>query len=120
METKGFLIILLLLLFSGCVSSEKVASVIKGEEKFLRVGGGSMEPSIKSGSLVFYKAEAFESLKVGDIIVFQDATREGKPLVIRRIAAINADGTLTVKADAKLEPDPVRVTKDMYIGKVVS
>lgn len=96
----------------------RLLNVVRGEEKVLRVAGSSMEPTIPGGSVVFYKEESFGSLRVGDIIVFQDPGREGV-MVVSRIVAVNDDGSLTVKADARSEQYPMHIREDVYVGVVV-
>jgi signal peptidase I len=61
------------------------------------VASGSMEPTLKIGSIVFVQPVPIESLKIGDIISFVSPT-DPKSIIIHRIYSVNNVGnTLSFK-----------------------
>lgn len=90
---------------------------IKGNVKVLTVLSGSMEPAIKTGSVVMIRAA--DSYKANDVITF---TPEGrKELVTHRISAvkaINGEKIFITKGDANGEPDMGSVKRSEIQGKV--
>ncbi|MCJ7719143.1 signal peptidase I [Candidatus Bathyarchaeota archaeon] len=92
-----------------------ISPLIHGQ-KFLRVVGPSMQPTIRVGATVSYEEASFLELKVDDIIVFK---RPGdNALIIARITHILAEG-LEVKGDNNPSPYPYNITATEYVGKVV-
>ncbi len=117
----GFAVVILgLLIFSAF-------SYAKGTPPFFVVSDNpsSMSPTIDyADAVVVYKA-SFDSLEVGDIIVFKDP--RGVPTtVIHRVVAVNTSGSATfllTKGDNDLTNptiDPWQVTEEDYISKVVA
>jgi signal peptidase I len=92
-----------------------LSPIIHGE-KFLQVGGSSMQPTIKSGATVTYEEVPFSELKVDDIIVFNRPS--DNMLIIARITLLLPDG-LQTKGDNNPAPYDWTVTSAMYVGKVV-
>jgi signal peptidase I len=83
-----------------------VSPIVHGQ-KFLAVGGPSMQPTIKAGATVSYEQVPFSELKVNDIIVFK---RPGdNALIIGRITQVLAE-RLQVKGDNNPSPYPYNVT----------
>ena len=82
--------------------------------KPLVVLSGSMEPNIKTGSVIYYHKVNKEDLKVGDIITFKTDTK--KEYVSHRINAIDGDSYET-KGDANNAVDPLKITYEDIIGK---
>jgi signal peptidase I len=92
-----------------------ISPLIHGQ-KFLRVVGPSMQPTIRVGATVSYEEASFLELTVDDIIVFK---RPGdNALIIARITRILAEG-LEVKGDNNPSPYPYNITATEYVGKVV-
>jgi len=92
-----------------------ISPLIHGQ-KFLRVVGPSMQPTIRVGATVSYEEASFSELTVDDIIVFK---RPGdNALIIARITHILAEG-LEVKGDNNPSPYPYNITATEYVGKVV-
>lgn len=90
---------------------------LPGNYRIFSVQTGSMEPSIKTGSVVFTKKS--DSYKIGDVITFQ--TREER-IVTHRITEEVKDGTITsfiVKGDANDAPDSDAVPLYNVIGRVL-
>lgn len=74
---------------------------------------GSMEPTIKTGSLCFInKHSKYEKIKEKDIIAF----KMDKTLVTHRVDEINDEGFIT-KGDNNDIQDGSLVTKDNFVGK---
>lgn len=87
--------------------------------KFLVVKSGSMEPSIKMGSLVMIKRE--KEYTLGDVITFSNP-KKPQELITHRIVNIeklNSQKFYTTKGDANGEPDPKKVAKREVRGKVL-
>ncbi len=78
------------------------------------VESGSMEPTIKTGSVCFINKRAnYDEMKVGDIIAFR---LETGAYATHRINSITKDGFET-KGDANKPVDSTLTTKDNFIGK---
>lgn len=80
----------------------------------LTVMSGSMEPSIKTGSVAIIETNLtdFKDIEKGDIITFDI----GGSFVTHRAVDITEDGIFT-KGDANNARDPWIVTNDNYYGK---
>lgn len=77
---------------------------------------GSMNPSYKVGSVVYYKSIPSSELKVNDVVVFSPKVDDGR-LVCHRIVEIDGNYVVT-KGDANKEVDATKTSvKDIY-GKV--
>jgi signal peptidase I len=77
----------------------------------LVVRSGSMSPTIRTGSIVFYKKVNADNVKVGDIIVF-DKPGQTNEKVTHRVYKISNGATgryFTTKGDANGAPDSWRV-----------
>ena len=92
---------------------------ITGDYKILVVKSGSMEPAIKTGSVVFVGPQ--EEYKINDIITF--AGRGGKESSITHriieIEEINGKKSFITKGDANNAEDERKITEDKIIGKVL-
>jgi len=92
---------------------------ITGNYKIMVVQSGSMEPVIKTGSLVIVKpAETYE---IGDIITFSQLNKDKIPFT-HRIYDIKIDEGVPVyitKGDANNAPDDRQITEKNIIGKVL-
>lgn len=74
---------------------------------------GSMEPTIKTGSMILIN-ENERTIKRGDIISFET----GGMAVAHRVAEVREDGYVT-KGDSNKSPDIGIVTEDMITGTVI-
>lgn len=94
---------------------------------FIPVGGmkvkvvksGSMEPSIKTGSIVLIKPSL--SYKLNDVVTFGADTKTQVPTT-HRIVSVTGEGNrkfFTTKGDANDGEDPVQVRDRDIIGKVI-
>jgi len=107
----GFLAIVAVLLVVS-------AFPITGNYKVLMVLSGSMEPEIKSGSVVVVKPA--DDYRIGDVITFNGLKQ--KELITHRIEEIKVVGGTPVyitKGDANNAPDRKEVSKKDIIGKVL-
>ena len=80
----------------------------------LIVLSGSMEPSYKVGSLLYYHEVPIESIKEDDIITFK---LEDDKYVTHRVVSIE-DGQIKTKGDANTSDDPWTITSKEFQGKV--
>lgn len=77
---------------------------------------GSMEPTIKTGSIAYGNTHVkAEDMKVGDIIIF----KMGESYVTHRIARINSGNTFTTKGDANNMEDIAPVDFENFRGKTI-
>jgi signal peptidase I len=94
-----------------------LSSSVRGE-KFLRVSGSSMAPTIRSGATIAYDDKfPFEDLKVEDIVVFKKPGSD--TLAVRRIIYISPEGWVQTKGDNLPEPESWKITANEYVGKVI-
>jgi len=110
------LIVVGAVLIIGYYGSIPYVSAIVHGEKFLQVGGSSMQPTIKPGATVAYETVSFSDLKVNDIIVFKRPS--DNMLIIGRTTLIDSDG-LHTKGNNNPQPYEWKVTSEMLIGKVI-
>jgi signal peptidase len=92
---------------------------ITGNIKFMIVQSGSMEPQIKTGSIVMVKPAS--EYKVGDIITFGTYSKTKAPTTHRIYEIKNENGVLTyiTKGDANNAADANQIKKSEIIGKVM-
>jgi len=108
----GFIFLIALLLIVSILP-------ISGNIKVLTVVSGSMEPSIKTGSVVLVKPVS--DYKIGDVITFEQISRTKAPIT-HRIYDIKITGSQPVyitKGDANNAPDEKERKKSEIIGKVI-
>ena len=92
---------------------------ITGNYKLFIVQSGSMEPAIKTGSIVMVKPE--KDYKIGDVITFGPYTKAKAPTSHRiyDIKVIEGKPYYITKGDANNAPDQREVPKREVIGKVL-
>lgn len=92
---------------------------IKNNIQIKVVQSGSMEPEIKTGSVVIIKPE--NTYKVGDIVTFGKDTKTDVPTTHRIIESRAIEGTLLfkTKGDANEDADAHEISSKEIIGKVV-
>ncbi|MDD4990253.1 MAG: signal peptidase I [Candidatus Pacebacteria bacterium] len=92
---------------------------ITGNIKFLTVQSGSMEPTMKMGSVVVVKPA--KDYKIGDIITFGQASKTKTPTTHRivDIRVQESQPLYTTRGDANNGPDQKEVSKKEVIGKVL-
>jgi len=121
-EIVTWLLVILIVLMSISLISMKITGgppTILGHRMFI-VLSGSMEPTIKTGSVVFVKPVESGSLAAGDVITFRGF---GDPnnLVTHRIVSIEGEAAGTAyitKGDANEVEDPSPVAANRVVGKV--
>jgi signal peptidase I len=111
------LIISLYIMISSRITGSQPS--IMGNQLML-VLSGSMEPSLKTGSVIGVKPlQDSSSLKVGDIITFNSPIKSNT-IVTHRITEIKGSGDFleyVTKGDNNKTEDPIAVPKSMVIGK---
>ena len=92
---------------------------LPGNYKVLSVLSGSMEPAIKTGSIVFVRPVG--NYKVNDIITFPGSGVDAQPITHRIVETKEAEGTIfyKVKGDANDAADWQEVPREEVIGKVL-
>ncbi|HPN96834.1 MAG TPA: signal peptidase I [Candidatus Moranbacteria bacterium] len=90
-----------------------------GGMKTLIVLSGSMEPEIKTGSVVLVKPAA--EYKVGDIITFKGNEKTKTPTThrINEIKDVGGQKAYETKGDANNAPDQKTISEKEIIGKLV-
>jgi len=89
-----------------------------------RVDGISMLPTLEGGDLVVIQNVPFDSIHIGDIIVYNNLCSTQGESVIHRVVAINGNGFIT-KGDNNPFTDQQssiavsEITPDCLVGKVV-
>ena len=81
--------------------------------KPLVVLSGSMEPTLPTGSVIYYHPVEESDLKVGDIVTFK--LKDNKTLVSHRITSIN-NGNIQTKGDANNSVDSLDLTYSSIMG----
>lgn len=121
MKTLGAIIygffVLLLVLVAGLFLASLLP--IPGNIEVKIVKSGSMEPSIKTGSVVVIKPE--QSYQVGDVITFGEDSKARVPTTHRIMAVQNQNGQtmFTTKGDVNEEADTELTSARAVIGKVL-
>ena len=92
---------------------------ITGNIKFLTVQSGSMNPTIRTGSVVMIKP--MDDYKIGDVITFGQITRTKSPTTHRiyDIKVVEGEVSYVTKGDANNAPDLREIPKREIIGKVL-
>jgi signal peptidase len=88
---------------------------------------GSMEPSIKTGSLLFVGRVAADRVVVGDVITYRTPASErpsqnGSDLTTHRVAAVTASAegpVFTTRGDANTAPDMTLVPGSEVVGRAL-
>jgi signal peptidase I len=109
-------VVLLVIFVWGYFGSIPYISPLVHGQKFLRVDGPSMQPTIRVGATVSYEQVPFSELKVDDIIVFKRPA--DNMLIIARITRILTE-ELETKGDNNPNPYPYNITATEYVGKIV-
>lgn len=110
------IIILMTVLFSNANSYKEIRKI--GGYAICNVLTGSMEPTIKQGSIVVIKET--DDIKNGDIVTIK--TEETGSLVTHRVVKTNGEGNdiyFTTRGDANNADDSFKVKPYMIEGKVI-
>jgi signal peptidase len=117
-KSLDLLLIALILLVLATVVIARVIPWMTGGATYV-VGGGSMEPTLPLGSVVFAVPVAPDQLAVGDVVSVQ--VGEQKAVFTHRITRlVDVDGErwLETKGDANDKKDPSIVPVTAVIGRV--
>jgi signal peptidase len=109
---KYFVKVLSFICYVGLIVYLAVSLPILFKSKPLVVLSGSMEPTYKVGSIIYYKES--KDFKKGDVIVFQTSNDTN---VTHRIEEIE-NGKITTKGDANETVDAQKITAEAVKGKV--
>ncbi|MCX6759561.1 MAG: signal peptidase I [Candidatus Nealsonbacteria bacterium] len=92
---------------------------IPGNYKVLVVQSGSMEPKIKTGSIVVVKPE--KDFKIGDVITFGPYSKTKAPTTHRiyDMKVVGGEPIYITKGDANNAPDTREIKKADIVGKVL-
>lgn len=91
---------------------------VTGNIKIMTVLSGSMEPEIKTGSIVIVKPAS--EYKIGDVITFNES--KGKAPITHRIydiKIVDSEPLYITKGDANDTPDQIEIKKKDIVGKVL-
>ena len=92
---------------------------IPGNYKLLIVQSGSMEPAIKTGSVVVVKPA--DSYKSGDIITFEDSGKDRTTTHrIMDMEVVSGQTYYVTQGDANNAEDSSKVSENKVIGKVLT
>lgn len=86
-----------------------------------RVMSGSMEPTIKTGSLIFVSADKTENTQEGDVVTFSSITQPDL-LITHRVISVDKNESNMVfrtKGDANSSPDLEPIKIEQIKGKVI-
>jgi len=113
LEYTGYFLVIL---FALMAISSKYSI---GGFKLLVVKSGSMEPAIKTGSIVIDKN--FSEYNVGDIVTFKDREKPKETTTHRLVSKQiqNSTNLFTTKGDANDSADLEKITQDRIVGKVL-
>lgn len=92
------------------------SSVFAADRLITVLPTGSMEPTLHGGDVLTVEAVPFNSLRVGDIIVFCDP-RQKPQKIVHRIVEIRR-GKLWTKGDANFRRDAFWVMPSHVVGRV--
>ncbi len=95
------------------------ATNLLGYQNYI-IYSGSMEPTVKVGSLLLTRPVDVEDLQVGDIITYRSPGNH--TTLTHRVASIrqeNGERVFQTKGDASLEPDPREVMLRGQVSKMV-
>lgn len=87
--------------------------------RLFSVQSGSMEPTIKIGSLILTQAK--ENYQKGDIITFYNSSARKETTTHRIHQFVDKDGNLyfKTKGDANVQPDNNEISSEMVLGKTI-
>lgn len=85
------------------------------------VRGGSMEPTIKVGSLIVIRPVQPQDVEIDDVITYRGSTDSATVTTHRVIGVKGSDKSLTflTKGDANEDPDAYTVAPENVLGRVL-
>lgn len=114
-----FLIFLLIIFISSVRAKKSGEQPSVFGHSFYCVLSGSMEPTIKTGSLIITKEVSTKDIKINDIITFRNNYTEN--LTTHRVKGIINDDSIKfiTQGDANNIKDPSAIDSNLLVGKVV-
>jgi signal peptidase I len=111
-----YFLIIAILILGGLLIFSKVP--IEGNFEIKIVLSGSMEPSIKTGSVVVVKPVS--RYEIGDVVTFGKDDRDNVPTTHRLIETriVSGETRFVTKGDNNDDPDGREITESDIIGKV--
>lgn len=110
----GMILIILVILLCSLLILPKLFG-----SHMYHVLSGSMEPELPVGSLICVREGKPEEVKEGDIIAFYSSL-EGEGIITHRVVKNNVvSGNFRTRGDANEKEDPLPVSYDNYIGRMV-
>ena len=113
MKVGYWLVLTALIIVAGLTAVS--ALNLPGNYKIFTVQSGSMEPTIKTGSIVVVKPQS--SYQTGDVITFSEKNNP-KITTTHRVFGIN-DGGFITKGDANNSTDSAKVADSQIMGKTI-
>ncbi len=112
-----YILYIIVIIFALFALSSKIP--IPGNYKLLTVMSGSMEPKIKTGSLIVIKPASL--YKINDIVTFKNSPTSQETTTHRIIETQEVGGTqfAITKGDANPSEDSNKVPANLIIGKVI-
>lgn len=106
-------VIVILFAITAIMSKFSIAGV-----KLFTVQSGSMEPTIKTGSMILTKS--LNNYAAGDIVTFEDSVDHKKTITHRIVSVQNQDMIrYTTQGDSNASPDSQIISLHQIIGKVI-
>lgn len=116
----GVLVLIILFLLIGFLSKNSGNGFSVGGYKAFDILTGSMNPTIKPGSLVIVKEINPSDIKKDDVITFRsDITGNITTHRAIEIDKVNGNLEFTTKGDANNVQDPVKLEASNVVGKVI-
>jgi len=109
-----YIILTILVIIAGLTAISNLK--IPGNYKLLVAMSGSMEPSVKTGSIFVVKPQSH--YQPGDIITFYDQ-KNSKSYVTHRLVQVSDNNQFITKGDANSNTDTKTVNQGQILGKTV-
>lgn len=118
---KEIALLVIMLITAYYLLNAGLRAMLAVETPIMIVSSGSMVPTLNVNDAIIVQGVDVYSLKVGDIIVFQDPRREEKYYIVHRIIEVipSTPPSFRTKGDANPYPDSYVVEAKYVIGKVV-
>ena len=117
LDIVGYLALALCLALLGSLLTVAATNLL-GYQSYI-IYSGSMDPTVKVGSLLLTRPVDVENLQVGDVITYRSPGNH-TTLTHRIVSIRQQDGqrVFTTKGDASLEPDPQEVILRGQVSKM--
>jgi len=117
---RQFLLVILFLVSTGCVSNDRLANIKEGEHGLSIVSEKthSMYPTYVGGETIIVRKEPFDKIKVGDIIIYRNYLNYKVDYVIHRVIWRDSEA-LICKGDNNGYIDENPIFKCHYVGTAI-